>query len=79
VAEYRLRNDALLERLGSLVPDYLAAVPADPFDDGEPIRYRIDAGGFHVCSIGENGVDDGGSTKPGPTPPRPLDIVFRVE
>jgi hypothetical protein len=79
VAEYRLHHGALPERLDALVPDYLDALPADPFDAGNPIRYRTDDGSFRIYSIGENGVDDGGSTEPGPNVSRPLDIAFRVE
>jgi len=56
------------------VPDYLDAVPTDPFD-GEPLRYRQFAGGYKVYSIGRDLVDDGGAT---PAEERPPDWVFRV-
>ncbi len=34
------------------------ALPDDPFDPGQPFRYRADAGGFTIWSIGPNMVDD---------------------
>ncbi len=46
--------------LRELVPDYLAEIPADPFD-GQPFRY--DRSASVVYAIGQNLVDNGGSTK----------------
>jgi hypothetical protein len=40
---YREEAGRPAERLDELVPKYLPAVPADPFD-GHPIRYRISKG-----------------------------------
>ena len=56
--------------LDELVPDYLPAVPTDPFAAGEkPLRYVVDDPEAPVVySVGENGTDDGGSE--GPTNPR---------
>jgi hypothetical protein len=45
--------------LGALVPQYLPAVPLDPFD-GKPLRYKPKGSGFVVYSIGEDMVDSGG-------------------
>lgn len=46
--------------LAELVPEFLPAVPLDPFaEDGRPIGYRAGPGGC-VYSIGRNGTDDGG-------------------
>ena len=44
--------------LAALVPDYLDAVPADPYDGG-PFRYASDKG--LVYAVGLNTQDDGGS------------------
>jgi hypothetical protein len=46
--------------LDRLVPRYLQFVPADPMATGGPLRYR---GGDDpvVYSVGQNGIDDGGS------------------
>jgi hypothetical protein len=63
VERYRLAHAKLPETLDQLVPDYLAAVPADPFD-GAPLRYRRLNRGFVVYSVGEDGKDDGGKKPP---------------
>jgi len=47
--------------LGELVPEYLPAVPEDPFaDDGSAIGYLPNADPPVLYSIGSDGVDDGG-------------------
>lgn len=50
------------EALNDLVPDYLDAVPIDPFD-GKPLRYRHTDGKILLYSVGKDGEDDDG--KPG--------------
>jgi len=47
------------ESLQELVPEYLDAVPLDPFD-GEPFRYSAEKG--LVYSVGKNLTDEGGSS-----------------
>ena len=48
--------------LAQLVPDYLEAIPADPFAaDGRPIVYAPDAAPPVLYSVGGDGVDDGGA------------------
>jgi hypothetical protein len=59
--------------LGELTPNYLNAVPADPFD-GQSLRYHKVSNGYVLYSIGRNLKDDGG--KPGIG--RDGDIVFAV-
>ena len=55
---------ALPRSLGDLVPQYLPAVPADPFDAaGKPTRYLPLHDPPILYSVGENGADDGGSQK----------------
>ena len=56
-----------------MVPDFLPAVPADPFG-GKPLRYVIRKGACIVYSIGRDQTDDGGRDD-GRVPP---DVVFRV-
>src|SRR5262249_27742509 len=56
---YRLAEKRWPDSLDVLVPRYLAAVPADPFD-GRPLRCRRLPDGFVVYSIGPDGTDDGG-------------------
>ena len=48
------------ETLAELVPDYLGAVPRDPYD-GEPFRYSAEKG--LVWAVGKNLTDEGGSTR----------------
>ncbi len=56
---YRLAKGRWPDGLDALVPDYLAAMPADPFD-GRPLRLRRLADGIVIYSIGADGTDDGG-------------------
>lgn len=65
VERYRLGNGQRLpDSLPQLVPQYLVAVPADPFD-GEPLRYkRSSPKGFVTYSVGPNRQDDGGTARP---------------
>lgn len=48
------------ETLAQLVPNYLGAVPQDPFD-GAPFRYSAEKG--LVWAVGKNLTDEGGSTR----------------
>lgn len=57
---YYQETGALPEGLDALVPDYLNAIPKDPFD-GEPIRYSREK--KIVYSVGDDFVDQGGSEK----------------
>lgn len=63
VEQYRLGTGHLPESLDKLVPQYLDAVPLDPFD-GKPLRYRLLNPGFVIYSVGEDLSDDGGQEKP---------------
>jgi hypothetical protein len=75
IERYRLREGRLPDRLESLVPDYLPAVPEDPYD-GNPLRFRRVENGFIVYSVGEDLTDDGGNFSHNDwTAP---DITFRV-
>ncbi|MCQ2392999.1 MAG: hypothetical protein MJ249_01820 [Kiritimatiellae bacterium] len=57
-ARYRLDHSAYPARLEDLVPDYLAAVPKDPFGEGEsPLGFN--ASQLTIHSVGENGCFDG--------------------
>ncbi|GMU84305.1 MAG: hypothetical protein AMXMBFR47_41750 [Planctomycetota bacterium] len=49
------------EHLAELIPDYLPAVPIDPFrSDSGPIGYRLEKGRSRLYSVGSDGKDDGG-------------------
>ncbi len=54
---YRLDHGVYPAALTELVPDYLPALPRDPFD-GEPLRYSGSA--LRVWSVGRDRVDAGG-------------------
>jgi hypothetical protein len=53
------------EALTELVPTYLAAVPADPFDL-EPLRYRRPDDGVVIYSVGPDSLDSGGEVRAPP-------------
>ena len=58
---YRLKHGAAPAALAALVPEFLPAVPLDPYDL-RPLRYRVLADGTpHVWSIGWDGSDNGGA------------------
>jgi hypothetical protein len=56
---FQLDNDRLPSSLDELVPNYLPAVPQDPFANG-PLIYRLSDEGYVLYSVGRNGQDDGG-------------------
>jgi hypothetical protein len=63
VERFRLAHGKLPEKLDELVPQFLSAVPSDPFD-GQPLRYhRLDKG-YLIYSIDSDGEDNGGRERP---------------
>jgi len=83
VERYRLAEGRLPQSLDNLVPAYIKAVPADPYD-GRPLKYRSLETGYVVYSIGDDSSDDGGLERGkgerGPKgKPAPWDITFIVE
>jgi hypothetical protein len=73
---YRQKHQSWPETLTALVPQYLNAIPTDPFD-GKPLRYcRFDQG-VTVYSVGYDGVDNGGQIKKNPTE-EDADLGFRL-
>jgi len=59
VDRYSRTNAGPPETLEELVPVYLRTIPLDPFGE-QPMRYRLEEGGFLVYSVGDNLVDDNG-------------------
>ena len=55
---YHIDHGRLPQHLDALVPDYLDAVPRDPWD-GKPLRYS--AARRQIWAVGDDLVDDGGS------------------
>lgn len=56
---FRMAEGRWPKSLDELVPEYIDAVPVDPFDE-EPLRYKVEADRIVIYSISENEVDDGG-------------------
>ena len=56
---YRLAQGQWPAALDVLVPQYLPAIPLDPFT-GKPLSYRLLADGVVVYSVGPDGLDDQG-------------------
>ena len=80
VERWRLaHNSNVPNSLAELVPDYLSAVPIDPFDE-QPLRYKKLAHGYVVYSIGSDFTDDGGKEKPADAKDSDhYDITFTVD
>jgi len=78
IERYRLATGVLPVSLADLVPEYLEAVPEDPFD-GKALRYRKLEPGFVVYSIGPDQTDDGGKEKPRQNKDESYDITFIIE
>jgi hypothetical protein len=75
-AQGRLPND-----LRELTPQFLEAVPTDPFD-GAALRYRRLARGYVIYSVDADGHDDGGREMPerrNSSDRTSYDITFTVE
>jgi hypothetical protein len=60
----RAANSKYPDALTELVPKFLSAVPADPFD-GQPLRYRKVGEGFVIYSVGPDLKDDSGMRRAG--------------
>lgn len=73
---YEETTGHLPETLEALVPDYLPAVPRDPFD-GAPFRYSAER--RLVYSVGENLKDDGGTDGRERGRRRAKDLVYTLD
>jgi hypothetical protein len=60
MCRYRAAHNRFPDKLEELTPEFLAAVPRDPFD-GKPIRLRQTDGSLVVYSIGPDMTDNGGT------------------
>jgi hypothetical protein len=81
VERFRLAHGQLPDNLNELVPQFLSAVPTDPFD-GQPLRYHRFAKGYVIYSVGQDGHDDGGREKPADwksSDKTTYDITFTIE
>jgi len=79
---YKRRHGSYPGALDLLVPEFLAAVPQEPWSPG-PLHYKVlptpdEFGrGYTLYSAGEDGVDDGGKMQPDPG--RPLPNGYRAD
>ncbi len=74
---YRREKKVWPDNIDQLCPQFLAAVPLDPYD-GKPLRYRRVKGGVVIYSVGHDVVDDGGNLdRDHPTSPG-VDFGFRL-
>jgi hypothetical protein len=81
VEHFRKVHGRLPENLSELVPQFLAAVPQDPFD-GQPLRYHLLKKGYVIYSVGRDGHDNNGRERPAKiksSDKTEYDITFTVE
>src|SRR5262249_29944856 len=78
VERYRLKHGHWPQTLAEVGPEFLKAIPLDPFD-GQPLRYRCVADGVIIYSVGPDGVDDGGNIqRQKPTNEPGTDLGFQL-
>lgn len=75
--QFRMAHDRFPESLDELVPEYLEAIPQDPFA-GEPIRLAGTDFGLVIYSVGLNETDDGGNLARSAKVAGPTDVGFRL-
>ena len=63
LAAYRFDHGAYPQALDALSPTYLDVIPVD-FATGEPLKYRLQDGGYLLYSVGKDFEDDGGVDDP---------------
>jgi len=69
---YKMEHGVYPATLAALAPNYLQAVPDDPFALSGALRYKRQGARYILYSVGPDGKDDGGAaifdrTKPAPT------------
>jgi hypothetical protein len=77
VLRYRLQHQRLPDSLTELVPEFVDAVPIDPFA-GQALQYRRQAKGFVIYSVGVDGQNNGGIERDKKDRDRNHDIPFAV-
>ena len=71
------QNDVLPSSLDALVPQYLSAIPQDPFDG--PLRFKKLPGGYVIYSVGADAVDDGGAERMNSNVSTNYDVTVIIE
>jgi hypothetical protein len=72
---HRLKHGQPPQKLADLAPEFLPAVPTDPFD-GQPLRMKADGDGLLFYSVGKDRKDDGGQENENSGEP---DVVVRLK
>ena len=81
IERFRLMHGQIPDSLNDLVPQFLPAVPNDPFD-GQPLHYHQLEKGYVIYSVGRDGQDNGGRELPAGaklSEKTEYDITFTVE
>ncbi|MFA7333296.1 MAG: hypothetical protein WC130_03285 [Kiritimatiellia bacterium] len=76
---FKQKNGAYPETLDNLAPEFIDAIPLDPFT-GKALIYRKAEAGFILYSLGPNQRDDNGTPRPtgkNVTGKEPYDIVWQ--
>ena len=73
---YRLESHEFPSEITDLVPDYLSAIPIDPYD-GKPLRLQARSGKVVVYSVGKDGKDDNADQNPAGNSDEP-DILIQL-
>jgi hypothetical protein len=74
---YRRDHGRWPASLDQLAPDYLKAVPADPYD-GKPLRYQRRPDGVIIYSVGPDREDNGGALNRSRPLDKGIDYGFRL-
>ena len=72
---FYLEHGTYPANLADLMPNYLDAMPLDPFG-GKPLHYRRTSQGFLLYSVGPDGIDDDGKPMPWPPAAPKGDLLF---
>jgi hypothetical protein len=73
---HRLTKGSYPEQLGSLQPEFIAALPPDPVSQA-PMLYRKTPDGFQLWSVALNRLDESAVELPGKAPKNQPDWVWR--
>lgn len=60
VCQYHQEKGIYPDSLEDLIPDFMAAVPVDPYTENTPLKYRNESDRITIYSIGTNKADDNG-------------------
>jgi hypothetical protein len=59
IKSFRDQHGRLPRALAEMIPEFLPALPRDPFSNGS-LKYVVDGEKYRLYSLGPNGTDDGG-------------------